>query len=252
MPITCPDTGNVLGIYNSASEVTRQRLTDRRAAALRRIGATPDLRAQTVWNHIMHGVMDLERDLPFVLLYRNEESVIGRPILMLEGALGVSRSHVVAPEVIDLMDDSNLGFSPAMRQAKLSGLPVIVKSQYDPMPEFLSRDMQWRGFEEPSHTVVIMPLTTSERLHGFLVLGMNPRREYDEDSQQFVQELGALSAALVSSSIDFQEARQREEKLFSQLSETEKFIRRVADVVPVGLFSISASGYTTWANQKCE
>jgi hypothetical protein len=51
--------------------------------------------------------------------------------------------------------------------------------------------LEWRGFGDPCRAVVVCPVhpTTGESssILGFLVLGVNPRRPYDEDYSLFVQ-----------------------------------------------------------------
>jgi len=184
-----------------------------------------------MWRYIRDTLSPLERDISFAVFYSLDYTTLPEICeLHLEGCIGVAKGHQAAPERIDLWQDPDDGFVGAIRQAKSTGLPVVVKGANGPIPSFLAEGVEWRGYGEPAHTLVVVPLIASAKNIGFLILGTSPRQNYDEDYQEFFQELGRLSSTLIGSGISLEEARAREEKLFNQLSEREKFIRRVADV----------------------
>jgi len=228
-----------------------------------------------IFRHILDTLIALERDVTLAVLYSTDYTTLPDTCdLFLEGCIGVAKNHEAAPEHIDLWQDPDRGFISAIRRANSQGLPVLLKTARDPMPPFLTDGVDWRGYGEPARTLIVVPLIASAKNVGFLIMGTNPRQEYDEDYQEFVQELGRLSSTLIGSGISLEEARAREAKLFNQLSEREKFIHRVADVgqyrptlkgvsygcpkyvftnftlVPVGLFNLSPEGSVTWANSK--
>lgn len=237
--------------YVQLSETSRLKFTDRRTKLLGQLAASPGLSHTSVWQHILESLRTLERDVPFAVLYSAEESTLNPCTLQLEGTLGVPRGHVAAPETIELHGNALDGFMPGLRQARSRGVPILLKTRDDALPPFLADGIHWRGFQQPSHTIVGVPLTTNGQTAGFMIIGTNPLLEYDEDYQHFIEELGRLSSAALSSSIGFEAAKAREAKLYKELTETEKFIRRVADVTPVGLYVLSPSGLLTWANSKC-
>ena len=83
----------------------------------------------------------------------------------------------------------------------------------------------------------------------FLIIGLNPRRPYDEFHKQFVEDIGRVSTGLLTSSISFNQARRREEKLSAELTAREKFVRKVVEVATVGN-NMDVDGLITWANSK--
>lgn len=97
----------------------------------------------------------------------------------------------------------------------------------------------------------MLPLFANGLISAFIILGLDPRRAYDEDYERFLTDLTRLSGAALNLSIGQEQARQREAKLVKELTERERFIRRLADVAPVGLFSLTMDGIATWANEKC-
>lgn len=51
-------------------------------------------------------------------------------------------------------------------------------------------------------------------------------------------------------SISFEQAKAREAKLYKQLTDKEKYIRRLAEAATVGMCNFSPDGTLTWANSK--
>ena len=222
-------------------------MTDRRSSMLNTIASTPDFRETSVWEHIFRALETLERDVPMAIVYSaEEESDTKRCILKLEGALGIHPGHVAVPLQADLHKSAE-GFIPYFREAREKGDAVTI----DALPSYLSAGVEWRGFGEPPNTIVVVPLTGGLEVAGFLALGINPRRAYDKDYQQFVQDLSFIVSTSIKSSIDFDKMRARELQLEKKLSETEKFVRRMAEIAPVGLVNLTVEGMITWANAKC-
>jgi PAS domain-containing protein len=101
---------------------------------------------------------------------------------------------------------------------------------------------------------------------GLLVLGLNPRRPYDGDYQQFISLLRQKLGTTLASSILFEEEVRRgrnaieqaafdrawlSEQLALRTKEVDESTRRfqtVAEVVPVGLAFATSDGHVTYAN----
>lgn len=85
------------------------------------------------------------------------------------------------------------------------------------LPETLTAGIQWRGYDEPS-MAVIFPLLAGTRTLGFLLIGLNPRRPYDDDYQRFIKLLsGQLSTAL-HSAVLMEQASLNQAELSRQLA----------------------------------
>ncbi|TKA72244.1 hypothetical protein B0A49_06071 [Cryomyces minteri] len=243
--------GSIEGFYNSGFEITRLKIMDRRSRLLHSLSKTSNLHNQSPWQHILDACEPFDRDVPMLILYsaHAEENTQSKCCaLRLEGCLGIAQGHQAAPETLELHDGTE-GFLPEFRSSKANGTAVLLNMPNDKLPTFLD-GVQWRGFGEPSTVVVIIPLFVTELMAGYLIVGLNPRRPYDEDHKQFVQDIGRVSTAVLSSSISFKQAAAREARLSKELTERERFIRKLAEVATVGIYSISSGGALTYANSK--
>lgn len=104
---------------------------------------------------------------------------------------------------------------------------------------------------------MVVPIhpTTGESILGFLVIGVNPRRPYDDDYSLFIQLLTRQLATSMASAMLFEEEIRRgqraarlaaldRQELSKQLDlrtqeavESETKFTRMAEFAPVGMFS---------------
>ncbi|RMY18349.1 hypothetical protein D0867_05390 [Hortaea werneckii] len=273
--------GTVMGLYNPAFEKTRRKIAERRMLTLREVGErTASARdVKGFWSQVM-GAFDFnEYDSPFLLLYSvmddadsdassmHSASVLGARQCSLEGALGVPEGHVAAPAQIDLRSGME-GFGPVFREVMKTDKPVLLHVGSKDLPAKLLDGLEWRGFGDPVRTVVVCPIhpTTGENTLGFLVLGVNPRRPYDDDYSLFVQLLSRQLATSLASVVLFEEEIRRGQKaaklaaldrieLSEQLAartqeaiESETKFTRMAEFAPVGMFIADSRGKLTYAN----
>ena len=110
--------------------------------------------------------------------------------------------------------------------------------------------------------------TTGESTLGFLVLGVNPRRPFDEDYNLFVQLLSRQIATSLASVVLFEEEIRRGQQaaqmaaldrieLSEQLAartqeakDSEFKFTQLAEFVPVGVFIGSSEGVITYCNES--
>ncbi|GAB7353225.1 hypothetical protein MBLNU459_g3744t2 [Dothideomycetes sp. NU459] len=273
--------GSVMGLYNPAFEKTRRKLAERRMLTLREIGertaAARDVKG--FWDQVL-GALELnEFDTPFVLLYSlsyeadsdtssvHSSSVFGSKQCILEGSLGVPEGHQSAPPSIDFKA-GNEGFGPVFREATRTDRPLLLEVGSRDLPAKLLEGLEWRGFGDPCRGVVVCPIqpTTGETVLGFLVMGVNPRRPYDEDYSLFVQLLSRQLATSLASVVLFEEEIRRGQKaaklaaldrieLSEQLAartqeaiDSETKFTRMAEFAPVGMFIASPEGRMTYCN----
>ena len=108
--------------------------------------------------------------------------------------------------------------------------------------------------------------TTGESILGFLVMGINPRRPYDDDYSLFVQLLSRQLATATASVVLFEEEIKRGQRaanlaaadrieLSEQLAartqeavESETKFTRMAEFAPVGMFIANSEGRITYCN----
>ncbi|KAF2839264.1 hypothetical protein M501DRAFT_933958 [Patellaria atrata CBS 101060] len=273
--------GAVSGLYNPAFEKTRRKIAERRMLTLREVGErTASARdVKTFWEQVLAALETNEHDTPFVLLYSvsddsdsdsssiHSSSLLGTKICYLEGALGVPPDHPAAPEQLELKTSPE-GFGPVFREVMKTDKPVMLDVSSGDLPSKAIEGLEWRGFGDPCRAVVVCPIkpTTGENTLGFLVLGINPRRPYDDDYSLFIQLLSRQLATSLASVVLFEEeirrgqqaaklAAQDRIELSEQLAartqearESETRFTRMAEFSPAGLFIADSAGHVTYCN----
>ncbi|KAK0879305.1 hypothetical protein LTR87_006829 [Friedmanniomyces endolithicus] len=275
--------GSVMGLYNPAFEKTRRKIAERRMLTLREVGErTASARdVKGFWAAVLGSFEFNTHDSPFLLLYSvadeydsdassvHSNSVTGTRQCWLEGALGVPEGHVSAPEQVDLRAGAE-GFGPVFREVMSTDKPILLEVGGKELPEELLQGLEYRGFGDPVRAVVICPIhpTTGDggSILGFVVLGVNPRRPYDDDYSLFVQLLSRQLATSLASAVLFEEEIRRGQKaaklaaldrieLSEQLAartqeaiESETKFTRMAEFAPVGMFIADHGGRITFAN----
>ncbi|KAF2458207.1 hypothetical protein BDY21DRAFT_319481 [Lineolata rhizophorae] len=274
--------GSVTGLYNPAFEKTRRKIAERRMLTLREVGErTANARdVKGFWQQALTALDSNELDTPFVLVYSVSEeadsedsssihsaSLLGSKQCFLEGALGVPTGHRAAPAQIDLKHGME-GFGPVFREVMKTDRPVLLDVGTGDLPVEMLEGIEWRGFGDACRAVVVCPIhpTTGEASLGFLVVGVNPRRPYDDDYGLFIQLLSRQLATSLASVVLFEEEirrGQRAAKLAAQdrimLSEqlaartqeardSETRFTRMAEFSPAGLFIADSQGHVIFCN----
>ncbi|KAI4708777.1 hypothetical protein J4E89_006178 [Alternaria sp. Ai002NY15] len=275
------EDGTVMGLYNPAFEKTRRKIAERRMLTLREVGERTATAREVkgFWDQVLIALTENEFDTPVVMLYSvNDEndsdssslqssSLLGSKQCFLEGSLGVPAGHQAAPDHIDLKEGQE-GFGPVFREVMKTDKPVVVSIGSADLPHSMMDGLEWRGFGDPCRDVVICPIhpTTGENILGFLVMGINPRRPYDDDYNLFIQLLSRQLATSLASVVLFEEEIRRGQRaarlaaedrynLSTQLAartqearESETRFTRMAELSPAGLFIADHVGRITYCN----
>ncbi|PSR94531.1 hypothetical protein BD289DRAFT_363365 [Coniella lustricola] len=278
-------SGNVVALYNPAFENTRRKVNERRMFTLREVGEMTALArdVQQFWKQVHRGLEYNEFDIPFALIYSVVEdpdsdmssmhsgSATNPPKIQLAGSLGVPAGHFYSEmSTIDLRTSAD-GFAPYLRVSMtLPSAPIILSKQEGTLPQHLIEGIQWRGFGDPSRTVVVFPVhpTTGDGVVGFVVVGVNPRRPYNDDYRLFINLLSRQLATSMASVVLFEEEIKRGQQAArmaaldrQQLSqelrlrtqeavESEYKFSRMAEFAPVGIFITNAQGDINFCNDS--
>ena len=276
--------GTVVALYNPAFENTRRKINERRMLTLREIGVkTSQARdVKGFWGQVKAGLEYNELDVPFALIYSVSDdsesesasmtsgSLSNPPQIVLEGSLGVPDGHPTAVTSIDLRT-SDEGFAPFLRDSMSHTADPIVLSEKDgTLPRHLIEGLTFRGFGDPCQTIVVFPVhptTAVDMVVGFIVIGVNPRRPYDDDYKLFVNLLSRQLATSMASVVLFEEEIKRgqraarlaaldRQELSMQLHlrtqeavESEYRFTRMAEFGPVGLFIADGHGHINYCNE---
>ncbi|KAK4658460.1 hypothetical protein QC762_102000 [Podospora pseudocomata] len=277
--------GTVVALYNPAFENTRRKVSERRMLTLREVGVkTSQARdVKGFWKQLQKGLEYNPYDVPFALIYsvsEDSESEVGSmasgnlshpPVINLEGSIGVPEGHPCAVPSINLRS-SDEGFAHYMRESMADlAMPVILSLEDGTFPVELIQGLDWQGFGDPCTTIVIFPVhptTSVDAVVGFIVLGINPRRRYDDSYKLFINLLSRQLATSMASVVLFEEEIKRgqraarlaaldRQELSMQLHlrtqeavKSEYRFTRMAEFGPVGLFIADGQGQITFGNES--
>jgi PAS domain S-box-containing protein len=269
-------SNRILGFYNAPFETTDQVLSLRRTHTISKIGELT-AQAKTVkqfWKAVLDGLQDNHCDVPFALLYSvgdaedadhssvSSGSTMSLKTCHLEGAIGVPDGHIAAPQHLDLKR-SREGFVPSFREAMRTREPTLLHTRDGTLPEALLEGINWRGFGDPCREAIIFPgrPTNGDNVLAFLVLGVNPRRPYDDQYKAFTNMLHRQLATSLASIILFEDEVRRsrdaaeaaaleKEQLTQQLALQDSRLRRMTELSPLGMFLISPEGVLREANDR--
>ncbi|OCL02455.1 hypothetical protein AOQ84DRAFT_182167 [Glonium stellatum] len=272
--------GLVAGYHEPILETTKNKILERRVSSLMEVGAeTAKARdLETYWSLVLDTLATNDKDIPLAILYSVEQNEAVPEIsesfepsrkCVLKGTLGLPFNHPIAPARLDLTSSSD-GFIPYLRNAAKSRKPTLLHTDDTPFSHLFSDDIQWRGYGDPCKSLVVCPIlpTTSENVLAFLIVGLNPRRPYDEDYQLFIQVMNRLFATSLASVVLFEEEIRHREKMIGQatkiqeqLSEqllksqrevelTEKKFQRFAERADIAIFIADMTGQYTYRNQR--
>lgn len=277
------EDGTVVGVYNPAFEKTRRKVAERRMLTLREIGErTASARdVKGFWGEVLKGLEGNGYDAPFVLLYHVTDdadseissidsiSAILNKSCTLEGCLGVLHNEQVAPKQLDFKT-SDEGFAPYFREALHAEQPILLEVENGTLPAALVEGLERRGFDDQCRAAVVCPIypITGDAVLGFLVMGLNPRRPYDDDYKLFVQLLSRQLATSMASVVLYEEEIKRGQRaarqaaldrirLSEQLAartqeavESETKFTRMAEYAPVGMFIADGEGRLLYLNDR--
>lgn len=199
------DQGRTGGVFCACTEETRRVFNERQMALLRKLAASvAEARTLEAVYKTSAGILgDNPQDIPFALIYRLDAE---QKNVYLAGMTGVQQDHAVAPETLALDTSAIWPFL----EVKRTGDTVIVSD--------LRQRFKWLPtgvWDCPPTQAAVLPITQSGQtgLAGFLVLGLNPFRLFDEDYQAFVNFISAHISASVTNAQAYEEERRRIEAL---------------------------------------
>lgn len=269
-----------LGFMHTVAETTNVHLWERRMAMLTGLGEVlvTARDVNSYWESAIRELAAVEPryDIPLAILYTLEDdpeaptdaSASPAQICRLAGTLGVPDKHPIAPARLNLQADA-CPLSASFREAIAAQHPTLLLAIDGTLPHSLLQGLQCRGFEgDHCRAAIICPIrpTKDEAPMGCLLLGLNPRRPYDNEYRQFISLLSQkLSTSLASIVLLEEEARRGrnaaeqaafdqamlKEKLEVQTKEANESLQMfeaVAEFVPVGMCFGDSEGNITYAN----
>ena len=227
----------------------------------------------------MNAMQPYEYDFPSAILYSgsNLDTAISGNLpkytcasFSLEWTIGYPRDHSVIPETIVLEQDQTFG--KAFMQSASENVPTLFKREDGVLPEQLFCNAEKRAFGDPVRVLIVIPLKMNDDIiSGFLVVGLNTRRPFDTEYQEFVQIFSnLLNTTIASITLYEDESRSRKRALeqaamdrevlnaevavlTQEASEINARLHSMKDVVNkvgVGFFEYDMDGKLVYANVR--
>ncbi|WQF83252.1 Putative PAS domain, signal transduction response regulator, receiver domain, CheY-like superfamily [Colletotrichum destructivum] len=270
-----------LGFIHLISDTTLYHLFRRRIQMLvdmgEELGTAKDVKSY--WSKLIEELSECDPayDIPLAMLYSiacdgssdsgSEPRHECNHVCRLEGALGVPENHPIMPETLRLKE-TDAGLAPQFRAALRSQGPLIISTSDGSLSKELLNGLQWRGFGDACEAAIVLPIrpTKEEEVMGLLVLGLNPRRPYDDAYTLYIQLLAQKLATSLACTVLLEEERRRgrnaaeqaaydqamlKEKLAYQTKEATEYTRlfqSVSDFIPNGFSIGDHQGNITFAN----
>ena len=200
------ETGDIAGIFCAITEETRRVLSDRRIKTLRELAAET-VKAKTVEDAVKIAIATLEhnpQDLPFALLYLLDETEsLARLVATSESIKGMS----VCPLEVELEDNSDDLW--LLKQVLLSRESQVIQlnpSKYGSLPG--------GAWSESPKLAVVLPIALSgQTVKGWVIAGVSPVRELDNDYQGFFDLIAGQIATAIANAQAYEAEKQRAEAL---------------------------------------
>ncbi|THW56846.1 hypothetical protein D6D20_08414 [Aureobasidium pullulans] len=168
------------------------------------------------WNTMLQGVSNEDGDISFALLYRAEvhtvyaaeadcqRHVVDGQNFTLHGKVGSEES--AQPQQISLL--SNEPYIRCMRESIRTGTPVLLSVKNGTLPKDWCKEARQRCYGDDALEAVIIPSIDAygSEVHALLVMGISPRRPYDEDYSNWIHSVHQFFANSVMT-IKLAEAR---------------------------------------------
>ncbi|KAJ6786623.1 hypothetical protein PWT90_03712 [Aphanocladium album] len=271
-------TDRILGFYNAPFETTQEVIGKRRMQMITRLGeSTAQVKSvDRFWPCVIGCLQDFHYDVPFAFLYSINDNetdwMTSRAsparggsvtICQFQGALGVPKGHAATPPVLDINASRSDGFIPSFRKAIRNQEAVFLTTTDGSLPTGLIADFRWRGFGDPCHQAIVLPLrpTDEDSVLAVLVLGIAPRRIFDQEYESFVRTLNRQLATSLASTILYESevrrareaavlAAKQQELLKEELSLQANRMRHMTEFSPLGMFLINSDGVLLEANDQ--
>ena len=167
-------------------------------------------------------------------------------LLHYEGSLGIEHNRPALPQHLDLYDSEN-GLSPTLRAGPGKQILYPYEHAEQPVASFPPRS-SIHG-DACTH-IVASPLYVTELIAGFLVIGVSPRRPFDEAHRLFIEDIRRVCNGQLEQRVSYAQVRRREEKLLRKLTHRQKFSKRIAEIAAVGICTHSPDVLLTWVKSK--
>ncbi|CAN9226406.1 unnamed protein product [Alternaria alternata] len=131
------------------------------------------------------------------------------------------------------------------------------------LPQPLLDVIEWRGYKDPCREAMVLPLrpTNADNVCALLLLGINPRRAYDQEYRSFMAMLNRQIATSLASVLLFEDevcrskqaaeiATLQREQMSRQLQLQTGRMRRMTELSPMGMYLFDPDDLLVEANDR--
>ena len=196
------NSGEIEGVFCTCSETTQEVVGHRRLRTLRSLDSiTAPIKTVTEACRLTIDTLSHNpQDIPFALLYLLEDDLLEDDLARLVGTTGIDPDTAASPVTVDL---SRSAARPAAgwEFAQICQHPQKLtinnlSERFDALPTDV--------WNHPLSTAVVRPLvqSTSEQVIGFLVMGVSPTQQFNDDYEGFFDLVVAhVEATLVNAKV---------------------------------------------------
>ncbi len=199
------ESSSVGGVLVTVTETTTRVIEERRLKTLRYMAkrAAEVKTAQQAWNKIKLTLEVNDFDIPFGLCYQLDEA--GQTATLMGNVNLINR-----PEVPDSFRVDSHTASWLSRKTFKSKIPELIPNLQHHLPGLVCG-----AWAEPVKMAYQVPLLRpgKKNPYGVLVLGVNPRKAFDESYKTFFDLFGNHAARAISNGYSFEEERKRADAL---------------------------------------
>ncbi|EKG11293.1 hypothetical protein MPH_11638 [Macrophomina phaseolina MS6] len=262
----------IVGWHEVVFETTKQMITERRVSTILALSErlSSALNLKLFWEQILDGLQANPQDIAFAVVYSvsdlASESHPGSQDLSssrryeLEGSVGVPEGHPAISTRLDVALGRDC-YMRYFRAAAETDEPILLSVKDGSLPENLVHGIESRAWNEPCESIVVCALrptsghdTTRDTALGFLILGLNSHRPYDEEYRRFIRLLNrqittSLASVLLleeeikrgrtiaeQAALDQQKIEEQLQIRTRELEQSELQLQHFADAVPIGIF----------------
>ena len=181
------------------------------------------------WREVLKGVESNELDIPLAAIYSFEYE---NATVAYQGGLGIPEHHPLA--INAELQEADRPLVPLFRKATEINSPMVLQHDDVCIPAGMLEGVRWRGFGEPSKVLAILPLAAGENIGGFFLIGLNPRRAYDDDYDGFIQLLSRQLSTSLTSAVLMDQAKRKQAELSKDLAEGEIRFKAMTELNTAG------------------
>ncbi|KAF2499350.1 hypothetical protein BU16DRAFT_454376 [Lophium mytilinum] len=252
------ENGNATGVLKELTETTRRVITERRQATIKKAEQMAAARnIAEFWNNVRNILESNAQDFPLALLY----SFAGKTMLVddssrnrisrycsLEGAVGITTDHDLASSRIELRKEGS-GLEPHFEKALSTGSPLLLRKSDGSFPESLAIRIPDRGLGGTCASALVYPIRRLDGTGaiGFLLLGLNPQRPFDDDYSVFINTVIDHLVRAAASIIVPEEQKTLLRR--TEIAESnERTFTKLAEIAPIGIAQFTPQCICIWRN----